>query len=178
MPAWLPPSLHSSFYLQVISLEQFFPTTTVEGRLQESRDFCHTHLCILAHSLTLSSHLIPFCQSLDSVNASCPGLLTLLFHACRLCRYGRRPPILLGPAAPCPTADCHGCSAASRSGDAGGSAHRMGPAGSLPCHSAALARRGRAVSASRLHAHTNCYAFASCHVPRSPHPPCNRPSHG
>ena len=81
MPAWLAPSLHSSFYLQVTSLEQFFLTTTVEGRLQESGDFCHTHLCTLAHSLTLSSHSMPFCQSLDSLNASFSRLQVMLLWA-------------------------------------------------------------------------------------------------
>lgn len=96
------------------------------------------------------------------------GSWLFFFAPLQLCSYRRRPPILLGPAAPCPTADRHGCSAASRLRWCRGSAHRMGPAGSLPCHSAALARRGRAVSASMYHAHTNCYAFASCHLFQGP----------
>lgn len=136
------------------------------------------HPQALAHSLTLRSLLSTFLPITCLRELLFPRMPDSPFSPSRLRCNGRRPPILLGPAAPRPTADCHGCSATSRSGDAGGSAHRMGPAGSLPCHSAALANCGRAVSARRLHAHTNCYAFASRHVPRSPHPPCNSPSHG
>lgn len=84
----------------------------------------------------------------------------------RLCCHGSCPALLLGTATTCSTAVGHGCPASSCSGDAGRTAHRVGPARDLSSHPAAVAIRGWPVPADCLHANTNCFAFTSSHVSR------------
>lgn len=100
-----------------------------------------------------------------------------LFIPQRLCCHGSCPALLLGTATTRSAAAGHGCPASSRSGDAGRTAHRVGPARHLPSHPAAVATRGWPVPAHCLHANTNCFAFTSSHVSRYHCSHSHRPTH-
>lgn len=114
---------------------------------------------------------------LKSFHPLCSPPPPALFIPWRLCCHGSCPALLLGTATTCSTAVGHGCPASSRSGDAGRTAHRVGPARDLSSHPAAVAIRGWPVPANCLHANTNCFAFTSSHVSRYHCSYSHRPAH-